>query len=286
MKEKIILIVAIVAGCLAFFLTRRYIANELQRIYEDAEKVNILAAARDLPSGTVLKSADLGFREEFKTAVGDDVFRPEDLDMVLDKKLKFSLKRNQALNWVHVDLPERGRGGLARMVTPGMRAVSVAIGGEAGVSGLVNPNDRVDVLGTFSFPSQTVPGEMETVTLTVLQDVSVLATGQRMARDKVGAYGGRQRSGYSTVTFEVTPREAELLVFAQYTKGRLSLTLRNPDDMYFEIDLPDINFEHLQQKLPEMNLYRQRHIRGKTEKDIPALRTLRQEPPSTPQGTP
>ena len=139
--------------------------------------------------------------------------------------------------------------------------MSIAVGGEAAVSGLVAPNDHVDILGTFTFASKTLPGEMESSTLTVLQDVTILATGRELAGAQTR--GGRSSSGYSMVTLEVTPREAELLVFAQHVRGQLFLTLRNGEDVGFESELPDVNFEHLEKKLPEYNDYRQRNIRKK-----------------------
>ena len=98
-------------------------------------------------------------------------------------------------------------------------------------------------------------------------NVTVLATGQSLARQPGPGDRPRQtQKGYSTVSFEVTLREAELLVFAQTVKGQLYLALRNPSDMSFVTDLPQINFEHLHKKLPELNLIRQRDIRHK--KDI------------------
>ena len=48
--------------------------------------------------------------------------------------------------------------------------------------------------------------------------------------------------------------------------GRLTLAPRNPADVTFISNPPAINFEHLQKKLPELNLIRQREIRHK--KDI------------------
>jgi len=52
-------------------------------------------------------------------------------------------------------------------------------------------------------------------------------------------------------------------VFAQTVRGRLTLVLRNPADVTFITNPPAINFEHLQKKLPELNLIRQRDIRHK-----------------------
>ena len=131
---------------------------------------------------------------------------------------------------------------------------------------MVRPSDRIDVLGTFSFPSKTQPEVMESVTLTVLQDVTVLATGQTTARQLQGSRNARAAAGasYSTVTLEVSAEEAELLVFAQQMRGSLTLTLRNPGDVTWKRDLPSVNFDHIQNALPEINLRRQRDIRHKS----------------------
>ena len=132
--------------------------------------------------------------------------------------------------------------------------------GASGVSGMVRPNDCVDVLGSFALPAQNAveDAELEMVTLTVLQNVTVLAVGsdtQRTLGDTRGA------SGYSSVTLQVTPREAEILVFAQQMKGKLFLTLRNKSDVYFENDLPRVDFTQIEAELKTLNEYRQKEIR-------------------------
>jgi len=265
MKQKIVLGISILVGLLAFWLTTRYLKTERERLYAGAEKIKILAASRDLAAGAVLRYDDLGKKSVYKSAVGENVFKLDDLNRVLDRKLRFSLKRGEPLWWSHVEVSEHEREGLAPMIKSGLRAISIAVGGEAAVSGLVQPNDRVDILGTFTFPSKTVPGEMESITLTVLQDVTILATGQQLAKDSIFQPEQRTRraGGYNMVTVEVTPREAELLVFAQHVKGNLTLSLRNPSDVSYESDLPDIDFGQLQHSLPELNLFRQQHIRHK-----------------------
>ncbi len=267
MKQKAILIAAILVGILAFALTHRYLRIEREKLYAGAEKIKTIVASVDLPAGTVLKMEDLAQMSVYKSSVGGQAVMPDDLNTVLGKKMRYSVRRGDPLLWSSVDVPERMRYGLAPAIKTGMRAVSLSIGGEAAVSGLVQPNDKVDILGTFTMPSRSAAGQMETVTLMVLQDVSILATGTRLAKGEGGyqsAFEGRPTS-FSSVTLEVTPREAELLVFAQNMKGQLTLTLRNPEDVSFEKDLPEVNFQYLEKSLPEMNLFRQRNIRHKTE---------------------
>jgi pilus assembly protein CpaB len=157
---------------------------------------------------------------------------------------------------------KRGEGsGLAYIVSKNKRALSIAISGASAVSGLVKPNDRVDIVGTFTFPSPSNPTQVESVTITLMQNVTVLATGNRLARQDTERPGLSPGGGYSTVTFEVTPREAEILVFAQQTRGQLYLALRSPDDIYFEDELPSVNFDYLESVLKELNTLRQQDIR-------------------------
>jgi len=267
MKQKIILLIAIIAGLAAFWLTGRYLRFERERILGGAKRVYVIVADHDLPAGTVLKNVDLAKSLVFQSNVGGRAILPESAPEIFGKKLLYNIGRGDPIQWSDVDVPYKGEAGLAEMINPAMRAISISVDAVSSVSAMVKPNDHVDVLGTFSFPSPSAAATVETVTLTVLQDVTVLATGQTTA-DKASLTGRADRAprGYNTVTFEVTPHEAELLVFAQSVKGKLCLALRNPSDVTFITNMPAINFEHLQKQLPALNLIRQRDIRHK--KDI------------------
>ena len=271
MKEKLIPIVSILVGVLAFILTHQYLSRqwkelekERAKLYQDAEMISVVAADRDIPAGvTIKRQGDIGRKKVFRGSISENVVTPDQVAMIYGRKTLFSIKKNDPVFWSYIEGGERVGLGLASIIKSGMRAISLSVGGAAAVSSMIQPNDRIDVLGTFLFPSKKAPGEMKTVTLTVLQDVTVLATGQRLAKQPLSGRRQGRSSSYNTVTLEVTPREAELLVFAQQMKGRLTLSLRNPSDVSFEADLPEIDFEHLESKLPEINLYRQRNIRHK-----------------------
>ena len=135
-----------------------------------------------------------------------------------------------------------------------MRAVSINCSGAASVSSMVKPNDHVDVIGTFDF-DRGGAGKKNFVTCTILQNVLVLATGAQTAKTRAKELG--LSSGYSTVTLEVTPREAEMLAFAEQMKGRLVLSLRNRNDTSYEKELPKVDFEKIQGEIEELNLKRQ-----------------------------
>jgi len=268
MKQKLIPIVSGVIGILAGFLTYQHLRNEYRKIDELRESIRrtmrhipVVVAKRDIPGGTRIDKDDLRKSEIPEISAPDRVVTPDMANMILGKKTVFDVRAKKPILWYDIEGGAPAAQGLAPMIKHRMRAVTLQISGSAAVSGMVQPNDRIDVLGTFSFPSKTVPGTMETVTLTVLQDVTVLATGQRLAKESFDSRRRSRSRSYNSVTLEVTPREAELLVFAQQTKGSLWLTLRNPSDVYYEKNLPEINFQQMEKALPELNRYRQEKIR-------------------------
>ncbi len=271
MKEKIVPIASVGVGLVAFVLTLQYwkirdreLEAEWKKLSAAQQTVSIMVARRNIPRGTALVSDDLTVASKYPSEIISDAMDPYDAYLALGKKTLRGLTQGDQLTWSNIEGGQTGALGLAPVIKHGMRAISISVGGAAAVSGMVRPNDRIDVLGTFSFPAEKTPGEMETVTLTVLQDVLVLATGQTLARDRPDSR--RRDSSYSAVTLEVSPREAELLVFAQQAHGRLSLSLRNPEDVNYETTMPVVNFDHLHNQLDEYNRHRQRELLKKTHR--------------------
>lgn len=270
MKQRILLIIAVVIGLLAALLTRHYlnakdqeVARRLAAIEQRYRRVSVVTVVKPLPAGSVLTQQDLGSVDIVEHQLRQDAVLEEHYRDLINRKTINRLDAGTPIFWSDIDGGAPGSRGLSSDIKSGLRALSVNVSGAAAVSGMVRPNDRVDVIGTFSFPSPTHAGELELVTLTVVQDVTVLATGTETAKT-ISSAGGRQ-SSYSMVTLEVTPREAEMLVFAEQIKGRLVLALRNSSDVHYESSLPRINFEKIEEEIEELNLYRQRTLLRKRE---------------------
>jgi pilus assembly protein CpaB len=115
-------------------------------------------------------------------------------------------------------LSSRG-GGLSMLVRPSMRAASLEVNQISGVSGFVLPGDRVDVLVTVD-PRNSSD---DAVTRTVLQNVEVLAAGQKTEQQD------NKPITVQSVTLLVDPEGAETLALALH-EGKVHLVLRNPDD--------------------------------------------------------
>lgn len=260
MKKKIALIVSLVAGVLAAVLTRFYLLAkdaEVKAFKEElAGKYGTMSAVvfkHDVPSGTILTSADLGALKVPKAGLQGQAVAEEDWQSVIGRKLLFGHKEREVLFWSDIEGGDPSAKGLSSDIKRQMRAVSINCTGAASVSSMVKPNDHVDVIGTFDF--EGVAGKKNLVTCTILQNVLVLATGTETAKMQTRNLG--LSSGYSTVTLEVTPREAEMLAFAEQIKGRLILTLRNRNDTSYEKELPKVDFEKIRSEIEELNLQRQ-----------------------------
>ncbi len=269
MKQKFVLIAAIFFGLVAALLTRAWIGSketEYAKMREDllgkAKKTSAVVAYRTLPKGTVVSAEDLAKDTVLEIAVrGRPVVVPDDYMRIVGRKLEQTIEKGAPIFWSDLEGGQAGYKGLAYDIRPGMRAQSIAVSGASAVSGMVRPNDTVDVLGTFVFSKDEAPDAEELVTMTMLQNVTVLATGTDTAKTIDPLQ--KNLSGYSTVTLEVTPREAELLVFAQQMRGRLSLTLRSPSDVNYESELPRVDFKKVESELEQLNEYRQKTIRNR-----------------------
>ena len=124
----------------------------------------------------------------------------------------------------------------APLLRPGLRAMAVQMTDVSGVSGLVFPGDRVDVLMTRQ-PEEAMPhAEL------LAQDVRVLAVGSDMniARDKPGVT--------KTVTLELNPLQAQKLTLAA-ANATISLALRQFSDES-RIRLPSLQVSDLNDGTP------------------------------------
>ena len=114
---------------------------------------------------------------------------------------------------------ENAGAGLPSLIPPGMRAVSVRVNEVVAVAGFVIPGTRVDVLLTGN-----PRGTDEPLTTTVLENVEVLAAGQKLQRSSQG-----EPQSVPVITLLVSPDDAQKLTMAS-NEGRIQLALRNPLD--------------------------------------------------------
>jgi pilus assembly protein CpaB len=114
--------------------------------------------------------------------------------------------------------PEGTPPGMVAMIQDGYRAVAIQVDEIAGVGGFIKPGARVDVVMVV-----TGQGRNSSISRVILQNVEVLAVGQKTEAGSQGAAVTR------SVTVLVKPEEASKLHLAS-TKGKLRLAMRSQDD--------------------------------------------------------
>ena len=110
-------------------------------------------------------------------------------------------------------------GGVSAVLESGKRAVAVKGDKIIGISGFINPGNRVDVLVTLEDPKTKLDK-----TKVVLENIPVLATGTQIQRNEKG-----EPAPVDVYTLEVTVEEAETLALAA-SQGKLQFALRNITD--------------------------------------------------------
>jgi pilus assembly protein CpaB len=176
----------------------------------------VVIAANDLPVGSKIEDKDVKLVRFPKADLPANAISKR--ESVIDRGVILPIAKGEFI------LPNKIAGqnagyGLPALIPPGMRAVSVRVNEVVAVAGFVQPGTRVDVLWTGSSGSAN-----EAQTTTVLENVAVLATGQRMERNPAG-----EAFSAPVITLLVSPDDAQKLALAS-GQGHIQLALRNPLD--------------------------------------------------------
>ena len=235
MAKKKLLLAAVIVGALAAALLLLYAKQESEKhAAEIGEKVSVVTAGRDIPAGTPLDKNLVSYSNVPRKFLPANPIYEQEMDLYLGAQLTVPVAAGKMILASDFARTEITRD-LASKVPKDERALSIPVDAISGVSGLLKPGDRVDLLGTFPVSSkdELIPdaasgqASVGYVTMTLLQNVTLLAVGQQLSEINAQA---NNRAGYSTVTLSVTIQEAELLTIAQ-TRGKLTLLLRNSDDV-------------------------------------------------------
>ncbi len=189
--------------------------------------VPIVVAGADVDEGTTLTTDMIAQRPMPSQFVTPSVIKPENYSYVVGQRVLVNLKKGDPLLWTQFE-SSKGLERLSKAVQKNFRAITLNVTERDGVGGWVRPNDHVDIIATFKDPSG---GNDNTMTL--LQNVLVLATGKITGNTNVNLLGQHERH-YDNLTVLLLPEEAEILDLAD-DLGKISLTLRNEDDLETQI---------------------------------------------------
>jgi pilus assembly protein CpaB len=191
--------------------------------------VQVLVAKRDLAVGERITPDAIGWVDWPQGSASQSFYlksaAPNAAEELANGVVRVAMVTGEPLTNQKVVVIGAASSTMAALVTPGMRATTIAINPETAVAGFILPNDRVDIVLTREM-TITVNGQQtnRSVSSTVLENVRVLAIDQALAQAK----DANTLAG-STATVELSAEDAEKLRLADKL-GDLSLSLRSYAD--------------------------------------------------------
>jgi|SaaInlStandDraft_1057018.scaffolds.fasta_scaffold44711_2 pilus assembly protein CpaB len=222
MKQAIALSLSILLGLLAVFAMRSHIEREKASTKVKVDEVEVLFASQPVLSGAPLTKNMVQIRTLPSSAVSSDMVKPHELIEIMDKAIQREVNRGGPI--FHSDFLKAKMEALTGIL-PGRRLVSVPVSQVTGISGLIKPGDRVDILY-----SHQVVGRNDTKATTemLIENITVHATDNKTV--DTGLVAKQRQKLYSTLTLLATPTEAAVLTNAS-REGTLTFLLRSPKDL-------------------------------------------------------
>jgi pilus assembly protein CpaB len=254
---------SLLMGLIAVFFVYSYVSSleEVSR-REFGTEVVVIAAKEDINEMVTLNETMLELRSIPKRFLEPAAIHYESSDMAQQATNDMKdiagmialvpIKKGEQLTYNKITVPGL-RTGLAPQVTPGKRGIAVPVNEVTGVSKLIKPGDRVDVIVVLDSGGGD---PMARMAKTVLQDVVILAVGRNITNNVARVFeqrGGRPpeaRSlnsfdGFASVTLEVEPGQAQMISLLLTAGGNaLSLSLRNNDDVD-RVNMPGVTLQDI-----------------------------------------
>lgn len=216
-------LITLTAGVVAALMVTRYVARHSGGT--TVPTTTVVVAATDIPLATTLTPEMVKVVDWPSNALPAGSFPAVNL---LDGRVTgIALVAGDTV--VESRLSSKGSGlGMAALVPPNMRAMTVQVNAVIGVSGFLHPGDIVDVITTMQAPRTGADDAQEYRSKIVLQNIRVLAVGEHLVTDKKPETESKAES-VTVVTLLVSPAESERLALAS-TQGKLLLTMRSQAD--------------------------------------------------------
>lgn len=236
MNRSRLLLIGVLALALGAFVSFVVYKNMLAKTSGNNEPgADVIIAANDLQVGSKLQDGDIRQVKVPASVLPPNYYKNK--SQVLGRGVILPVQKGEYI------LPsklaaENAGSGLPSLIPAGMRAVSVRVNEVVAVAGFVVPGTRVDVLLTGN-PG----GASEQQTTTVLENVAVIAAGQKLERNAAG-----EPQSTPVITLLVSPDDAQKLTLAS-SQGHIQLALRNPIDTKKE-ELPGTKAGGLYRGMP------------------------------------
>lgn len=232
MQSRMPIIAALIAGLVAIVLLNLYVGGIEESLRPSL--TSVVMTARPLQAGAVLDAKDIIEQKRPTDALPKLAIKWDERALYLGQRLDIAVGSGDYVLANYF-------GGLATTAQRlseridaknNLRALTIPVTAETSLERSLRAGDRVDLMITYT-KAEVAPGvatakgiapgsvSSKIVTTPLLEKVYVLAT---------GPFGTAVSNNYSTITLQVSPEEAELIIWARKL-GELTVLLRNPKDV-------------------------------------------------------
>ncbi len=214
------IVVFSVLGCIGGAVAYSSVAKQANDARKGWNLVPVVVAAVDIPENTAVTMEMISQRSIPEQFVTSSVVKPDSASYIVNQKTLVAMQAGDPLLWSAFETTKAAEK-LTDRTPEDARLISIKASGEAGVGGWVRPEDHVDVIAVY-----IAPDTKELTSMTLLEDVRVVATGRITGTTNINLLGESDRR-YSEVSVVLAPEDAERVALMA-NLGTLTLTLRNP----------------------------------------------------------
>lgn len=240
----------LISGVVALGFVNYYLKAREKSIESNFDMLDVLAAARDIPSraeispdALMTKRIPLKYLEP-----GSIIIKVPgtEYDRVKYKITVAAVPAGGVILTTNLNDPSPDKTGIAPIVPPGKRGVILRLG-NLDVQQLILPRDHIDILATLPIRTKNSSSPSRG-TFTILQNILVLGVGKDLVRPSETTGGRRDAQESLVLTLALDPREAQQLELARKeSDGDLSVIVRPQNDNTIE-PLPGVGpdglFDH------------------------------------------
>ena len=220
-KNWIVLVSALSVGGLAAWGAKNYLGSQIAEI-ESREKnkamVQVVVAKIDLAKGSPLLAENMAMRSIPQEWAHSGAITPDQFGRAEGAVLAYGANAGEPVIWAQLEGQKAPT--FSARLTQGRRAVTVPVDEISSLSGMVEPGDLIDIV-------VSIKNDKKNFTFTLLQSVTVLATGTKASQEDKDPEG-RSRT-FSTITLDTSPEDAKRVIAAREV-GRVTALLRAPND--------------------------------------------------------
>jgi len=231
LRNILLIAAALLITVVTTFVARSWLESQraqpqvVTQVAPEPEGIKVLVAKVALPTGVFVQEEHLRWQlwpddDVPESYLTDEEVTPENLKALYGAVVRRGFTEGEPVTLKRVIRPGE-RGFLAAVLRPGFRAIAIRVNATSGVSGLVFPGDRIDIILTHTISDRTGEEVIERrVSETVMENVRVLAIDQTVDESST------EPNYAKNFTLEVMPKQAEMISVVREL-GSLSISLRS-----------------------------------------------------------